>query len=224
MIRGGPWRWPVRIVLAIVAVPLFYLAAAVIGSAIPGNWGRTAPAKGVRIFVADNGVHTDLILPVSAAGVDWGKLVRAEDISEPRYAVAGYRAFGWGDRKFYLETPEWSAMKPATMAGALFGSGGTVLHVAHMGEPMPGPGVRQVMLTPSEYRRLAGFVRDSFALGADGRPVAIPGYGRADVFYEARGGYSAVRTCNDWTGRALRTAGVRTGLWTPFPFGVMLWL
>ncbi len=74
-----------------------------------------------------------------------------------------------------------SAMKPATMAGALFGSGGTVLHVAHMGEPMPGPGVRQVMLTPSEYRRLAGFVRDSFALGADGRPVAIPGYGRADT-------------------------------------------
>ncbi|HEX8448713.1 MAG TPA: DUF2459 domain-containing protein [Allosphingosinicella sp.] len=41
------------------------------------------------------------------------------------------------------------------------------------------------------------------------------------MFYEAVGPYSAVYTCNSWTGAALRHAGVRTGLWTPLSQSIM---
>jgi hypothetical protein len=41
------------------------------------------------------------------------------------------------------------------------------------------------------------------------------------MFYEAVGPYNAFMTCNEWTGRALRHAGVRTGLWTPLSQSIM---
>ena len=52
---------------------------------------------------------------------------------------------------------------------------------------------------------------------------AYRGYAGYDAFYTARGHYSAIRTCNAWTGDALRYAGVRIGRWTPFPVTVMRW-
>ena len=50
------------------------------------------------------------------------------------------------------------------------------------------------------------------------------GYTPRDVFYAATGHYGALRTCNVWTGEALRHAGVRMGRWTPFESDVMRWI
>ena len=79
--------------------------------------------------------------------------------------------------------------------------------------------MRSVLLRPAEYRRLAAYVRASFAA----EPRRYRGYDANDVFYAARGRYSALRTCNAWTGDALRQAGVRIGRWTPFPVTVTAW-
>jgi uncharacterized protein (TIGR02117 family) len=76
------------------------------------------------------------------------------------------------------------------------------------------------VLRPEEYRRLTTFISASFAKFGEMRS----GYARYDAFYPATGRYSAVRTCNAWTGEALRAAGVRIGRWTPFPSTVMRWL
>ena len=78
--------------------------------------------------------------------------------------------------------------------------------------------MRRVLLRPEEYRRLAAFVRASLKSRR-----RWPGYAAHDVFYEARGRYSAVTTCNEWTGAALRAAGVRVGRWTPFADTVLGW-
>lgn len=210
-------RWLARIAGALIALPLLYAAAAIAGALIPANIGRAAPAEGVRIYVADNGIHTDLIVP--AAG--WGDIVRPGDIADPRFAGQRYLAFGWGDRDFYLNTPSWDRLSPGRAISALAGGGPTVLHVAHVGEPATGPKIRALLLRPEEYRRLTGFIRATF-LG--NHPASVHGYGNYDAFYEAQGHYSALNTCNQWTGQALRTAGVRMGLWTPLPISVMLWL
>ena len=60
-------------------------------------------------------------------------------------------------------------------------------------------------------------------LDAQGRTIPLIGRGYSvnDAFYEANGGYSFIMTCNEWTGRALRAAGVRMGLWTPVEQSVM---
>jgi uncharacterized protein (TIGR02117 family) len=213
------WRIVRGLVLTLVLVVASYLLAAVAGSAIAVNPGWKQAEAGVRIYVIDNGVHTDLVLPAVAEGVDWRELARPEDLADPAQAAQSHLAFGWGNRDFYLNTPSWSKMEAGRALGALAGTGSTVLHVAHMAEPRAAPHIRSVMLSAPEYRRLAAYVLGTFASRA-----SVRGYGGNDAFYEAKGGYSAIWTCNQWTGGALRAAGVRMGAWTPFTFGVMRWL
>lgn len=207
-------RWVLRLVRGIAVLLLGYAAAGVVGS-IVADGGVPRPADGRLIWVADNGVHTDLVLPASAlAG-----LVAPEALGDRRAALRSHVAVGWGDRDFYLNTPSWRDVNPLRVARALVGGGETVLHVAHVDPPRGGAEVRPVLLRPDEYRRLVAYVRASFVAGP-----AVPGYGPADAFYPARGGYSAIDTCNEWTAEALRRADVRMGAWTPFAFGVMHWL
>lgn len=201
-----------------------YAAAGLAGGAVPVNAGWRQAGEGVRIYVADNGIHTDIILPVAAEGIDWRTLVRADALRDPRYAGHSHVAFGWGDRAFYVGTPTWRDLSLRTVLYAAIGSEDTVLHVTHLPEPTIEPGVRSLVLRPEEYRRLAAFLRGSFQTGPDGRAGSVLGYGRSDAFYAARGRYSALRTCNAWTGEALRHAGVRMGAWTPFTATVMGWL
>ena len=77
----------------------------------------------------------------------------------------------------------------------------------------------KIVVTPAQYRRLAAYIRASFRDGG----ARYRGYAGYDAFYDANGRYDAVRTCNSWTGDALRFAGVRVGAWTPFPVTVMGW-
>jgi uncharacterized protein (TIGR02117 family) len=205
----------VRLVGALVLVVLVYLAAAGLGAGVTANGGRKPVRDGVRIYVADNGAHTDLILPAAA----FRDFARQEHLADPRYGAEPYLAFGWGNRDFYLHTAQWRDINLWRTAKALVGIGSTVLHVAHVPEPRAGGSVRAVVLSPAEYRRLVEHVRGTVAAG----PV-VRGYGPRDAFYSAKGGYSAINTCNEWTGRGLRKAGVRMGVWTPLPWGVMLWL
>jgi len=171
------------------------------------------------VWVETNGIHTGIVVPKVAAGIDWRPLLAPRDLADPRYARQPYAAIGWGERAFYLETPTWSDVRPTTVLRAAFGTDRTLMHVEHLPRPQEGTDVRRIVLRLEEYRRLAASLRASFAE----RPAALPGYGRYDVFYEARGRYSAVATCNAWTGDALRHAGVRVGAWTPFPWSVMRW-
>ena len=51
--------------------------------------------------------------------------------------------------------------------------------------------------------------------------IPAPGYSDSDLFYEANGSYNLIGNCNEWTGAALRHAGVRMGLWTPLAGSVL---
>lgn len=213
------WRAALAAGAALIAGVLLYLLVGTIAGIVPTNRAWAPPADGVTIWVESNGIHTDIVVPKVAAGVDWRPLLRPEHLRDPRYAGYGYAALGWGERAFFLETPTWADVRPATVLAAALGSGRTLVHVEHIARPVPGPDVRAVVLRPEEYRRLAAFLRATFAE----KPAALPGYARDDAFYEARGSYSARRTCNAWIGDALRRAGVRVGWWTPFPWSVMRW-
>lgn len=217
-------RWLFRAALTVAALLLGYGGAGMIGGMVPANSGWREPARGIRIYVEDNGIHTGIVLPVRAAGVDWNELVRGEDLKDPRFAAHGWRSFGWGDRDFYLNTPTWADLRPERVVTAAIGSGATLVHVDFIPEPAEGPNVRAIVLRPEEYRRLAAFIRTSFRTGPGGRAARYPGYGNYDAFYDATGSYSAIRTCNSWTGEAFRAAGVKMGIWTPFPVNVMRWL
>ena len=85
--------------------------------------------------------------------------------------------------------------------------------------PRAGDDVRAIVLRPEEYRRLAAFIRASFATA----PAHLPGYGGVRRLLRGARPLQRGATCNAWTGDALRYAGVRVGAWTPFPATVLWW-
>lgn len=210
------------VLLVLVAIPLAYLLAGQVGGMVPANRDWVQAKRGVVIFVETNGIHTGITVPVAAAGVDWRDLVKPGHLADPRYAGA-FLSFGWGERKFYLDTPTWADVSASTIFRSAIGSDETLVHVDHLPPPIPGEHTRTLILSPAEYRRLADHIRASFRLDAAGRAQPVKGYGPADIFYEGRGHYDAFTTCNSWTGNALRHAGVRIGAWTPFSWTVMRW-
>jgi len=207
-------RWVGRVLTLLVAIPALYLTAALIGSLVPVNAGWTEPAQGTTVYIADNGIHADLIMPVKAQGLDWAPLLPKSDFAaaDPN---SSWIAFGSGEKRVYLDTPTWWDIRPRTIWSALTG-GKRVIHVEYV--PSPYYAAREIRLRPEEYRRLWAAIRADFALDERGRPKRIdhPGYGPADAFYEASGKASAIRTCNSVVSNWLRLAGIETSLWPPF--------
>ena len=224
--RNQKKRWlkiGLKALALLVGLPLLYVTAGLIGSLIPANSGWREAPQGVTIFVRTNGVHTWLMLPKVAEGVDWRPLADPLHIQNPRYAYGDYLAFGFGNRDFYLNTPTWGDLTVRTTLAAAFGRGPALMHVEHESDPRPTGYQSPITLPPQEYRKLAHHIRESFVLDSNGKPVPLlgRGYGPADVFYEARGSYNMGRTCNEWTGETLRAAGVKTGIWTPSSRSIM---
>ena len=211
-------KWVGRLVTLVLAVPAISLVAALLGSLIPVNRSWTEPAEGTTIYIADNGVHADIIMPVKAQGLDWAPLVPKSDFAAVP-ADARWIAFGSGEQRVYLDTPTWWDIRPRTIWSALTG-GKRVMHVEYV--PDTDYAVRQIRLRPAEYRRLWTAIRADFALDPRGRPRRIdhPGYGPSDAFYRATGKASMFRTCNTAAAHWLRLAGVRTSLWPPFVSGL----
>ena len=217
--RRKKLSWPARIARAVLAIPLLYIFAALIGGLIPVNAGWREPHKGVTIYLANNGVHADLILPANAQGLDWRPLVPKSDMTDVP-ADAQWIAFGAGERRVYLETPTWGDLSIKTAAIALTG-GERAMHVEWVRDPAYA--ARGIRLTPEEYRRLWAAIRAGFALDANGKPIRIdhPGYGPRDAFYRGTGKANAIHTCNQWAASRLRLAGVKAPLWSPFVQGLV---
>ena len=217
--RSRKPRWPARIALAILAVPLLYVLAALAGGLIPVNSGWKEPDEGVTIYLANNGVHVDLVLPANAQGLDWRPLVPKFDFTNVP-PNAQWIAFGAGERRVYLDTPTWGDLTVKTAAIALTG-GERVMHVQWVRDPSYS--AREIRLTPEQYRRLWASIRAEFQLTSDGKPIRIdhPGYGFGDAFYKGIGKANAIDTCNQWAASRLRLAGVRAPLWSPFVQGLV---
>jgi uncharacterized protein (TIGR02117 family) len=195
------------------------MIAALIGSFVPVNRGWTEPRQGITVYLADNGIHSDIIMPARAAGLDWSPLLpRSDAASAP--ASARWIAFGSGEERVYLDTPTWRDIRPGTIWAALTGSN-RVMHVEWVSDPSYA--VREIRLRPEEYRRLWAAIRSDFRLDRNGRPIRIehPGYDCCDAFYWGSGRFDALKTCNSWTADMLRLAGVRTSLWPPFAPGLI---
>lgn len=197
-----------------------YLLAAQLINVMPVNSDWAPSEDGIDAYIASNGVHTDFVLPVRSPLIDWREQIPLEHFSDPGSDV-NYIALGWGDREFYLNTPRWEDLRAGTAVRAVLGVNPSVMHVTYLQRVQQLREVRPLRLSASEYQRLLGFLLDSFDY-QDGAVVPVGfSYGARDAFFQARGSYNLIRTCNDWTGAGLRQAGVKTGLWTPFHWNVM---
>jgi len=200
---------------------LVYIGLAWCLSRIPVP-AEKAEGPSIEVYILTNGVHTDIVMPVRHALMDWTKEIRYE------HTVSGdtslpWIALGWGHRGFYLDIPTWSDLTLGLALDAALGLGSTAMHATFHRTMQQGPDCRSIRLSESQYRRLVQYVRSSFAPDAGGHAVLIPTraqYGPHDAFYEAHGAYSILRTCNTWANTGLKSAGLRAALWTPFQQGI----
>lgn len=214
-------RQALKLVAAIILAPIAaYLGLAGLGTLIPVNTGWEEPEEGITIYLADNGVHTDIVFPVDAGGVSWRGWFGPQDFEDPRWLNARWVMIGAGDEGIYTTAENWSDLTLGVAVNSIT-SGTRVMHVQWVTEPQEWS-VAEIRLRPEEYRRLFAAARETFALDGEGAPTPLgtPGYYGSDAFYRGVGPFNLVQTCNQWVAERLRIAGVETSLWSPFSKGI----
>lgn len=213
-------RWLRRALLAfgaLVGLVLLYFLAALVGALIAVDGEAVQDPDGVRVYVTSNGVHADVWVPVRVGDRDWSDWLPLDELGG---GGGGYLGFGWGERSFYLETPTWDDLTAGNALRALLWPTSTLMHVTYLWSAPRD--AHELRLSAASHARLVEYLRSGFAVDEGGRPrlVEHPGYHGNDRFFEGRGRYHLLRTCNHWTNGALKAAGVRTALWAPFEASV----
>jgi len=208
----------------LLALLLLYAAAGWLIPYIGVN--KDAAARGpdeMSIYIRSNGVHTDIVVPVRNEVTDWSRTI-LYDYTESKDSTLPWLAFGWGDKGFYLETPEWSDLKFSVAFRAMFHLGSSAMHVTFCRDMQTGERCREIRISYAEYRKLVAYLQDSFQYDAEGKVIPIPshndGYGRDDAFFVAKGVYDLFHTCNTWSNNALKACDQRACLWTPLDKGI----
>ncbi len=184
------------------------------------------PPGGPRVAVylfTPNGVHTDLVLPVRTAQLDWSRQVKFTQTTSRDSTGYDYLAFGWGDKGFFY-IPGWGDLTAPIAFRAAFHLGTSAMHTTfHTAQELrPSATCVRLELTPAEYARLVTYVQGSFRTDATGRVQYLPGhtYAGHDAFYEGQWAYSFWHTCNTWANNGLKASGQRAALWTPLSGGI----
>ncbi|WP_395045829.1 TIGR02117 family protein [Flavobacterium sp.] len=209
-----------EIILAFVILILIY-AFSVFGlSKISVNTGVTQKEE-VEIFIKTNGVHTDIVVPIKNEIKDWSKEIKFNQ-TKSKDSLMNYIAIGWGDKGFYLNTPQWSDLKASTAFRAATGLSTSAMHTTFCKSVSESESCKRILVSKENYQKLVIFINDSFQRDSNKKLQCISGrgYAKNDSFYEAKGSYSLFRTCNTWANDALKQANQKAAFWTPYDGGI----
>lgn len=208
-----------QIITTFVSIFALYLIIVMIGMAVPSSGGNQT--KDIEIFVQSNGVHTDICMPTESPYCDWSDFIPIEDY--PLNKAHLYIAIGWGDKGFFLDTPTWDDLTAKTALTAAFLPSPCAMHVEYKGElPIPKEMCKSEWISKENYLALVKYIQASFELKA-GKVQFISGtsYWGTDHFYEAKGDYHMMNTCNSWTNGAIKSAKLKTASFAVFPSTIM---
>lgn len=178
--------------------------------------------KEVPIYIITNGLHTDIVVPTKNDLVDWSTEIKySNTISND--TSRRYLAIGFGNKEFYLGTPEWSDLKISVAFNAVFGFGTPAIHATFHDTMIEGDSCKKIMISKKQYARLVDYIGNSFLKSPDGHVINIDfNYDNFDTFYEARGNFNLLHTCNTWANNGLKSSGQKACLWTIFDTGIFL--
>jgi uncharacterized protein (TIGR02117 family) len=203
-----------KLMLLLLAGVAFYMVCGVLFSLISTHPPQQNCLPQNEIFITSNGVHLDIILPVENV---------SHDLLEKLEILPGtkYISFGWGDKNFYIHTPEWSDLTFPVAFQALFLKSEAAMHVTCL--PDLFPGWKKIPVCNGQLSELNLYIKNSFKTDRYKNllKMEFEGYNRYDAFYEGKGSFSLFRTCNVWVNTALKRTKVKTAVWSPFDFGVL---
>ncbi|WP_372369740.1 DUF2459 domain-containing protein [Candidatus Uabimicrobium sp. HlEnr_7] len=198
-------------ILTFLGTVVVYLLVALLCSYITVNSPKVEKTTH-QVFLNSNGIHLDIVF-------------RKQDLSSiflkgiVHNSSEHYLSFGWGDKKFYLETPTWGEFSIKNALQALFWYSETLVHVTryyHKQDHWVA-----ISVTTKQLQDLASFVENSFYVSNSSKQILDVSYHLYDNFYKAKGSYCCFYTCNTWTNSALKNSDIKACLWTPFSFRLM---
>ena len=207
-------KYSKKIILSLVTIIGGYLLIALILSIVSTNPEKINCEIDKSIFISTNGVHLDIIISKEDLK---GEIEQELEIGEH----VKYVSFGWGDKGFYLETPTWNDLKLSTATKAMFFKSETAMHITNYQRSYDD--WVNILICEEQLELLKSYIINSFERNGEGRIIEIKdsGYTSYDKFYEAKGSYSCIQTCNSWVNKGLKEAKIETSIWSPFDKGVL---
>ncbi|MDR3022605.1 TIGR02117 family protein [Chryseobacterium sp.] len=211
-----------KVVGIILGIVVIYVILGLLIPYIPVSAKDDGQKKEIPIYIYTNGVHTDIVMPVKNDLQDWSLKIPFANTKSKKTDYQ-YIGIGWGDKGFYLDTPTWADLKFSTAVKAAFWLSDSAMHCTYYNTMKEGDDCKMIMISRSQYENLVKFVEDKFDRDQNGNFILIPTnavYSDNDAFYDAKGTYSFLYTCNTWSNNALKAAGQKAALWTPSDFGI----
>jgi uncharacterized protein (TIGR02117 family) len=213
------WRLFYKLLLGVVGFVAVYSLVVFALSRITVNKEDPDPAKDIAIYIKSNGVHTDIVVPVNNEIKDWRDEI-AFDHTVSKDSTYQYIGFGWGDKGFYLNTPQWSDLKVSTACNAMFYLGTSAMHATFFHGLKEGERCVKINISQAEYQKLVAYIQTGFC-GQKVTVIPNAHYGENDSFYEGEGRYSLFYTCNSWANNALKAANQKAAFWTLTDTGIL---
>ena len=186
---------------AILLISLFIVSACSTKPHVVKQTEIIAPAPN-EIYITRHGWHTGFVIPASTIQ---SLLPQLRD----RFPDTPYMEFGWGDKSYYQAEEVTSGL---TMR-AIFWPTDSVMHAVAVPEKpeiyFADDEAEALCLDNKQYSLLIGFIEHSFYKDSDGTIVKLKdgSYGDSQ-FYKGEGDYFLMNTCNTWTAKGLKSAGL----------------
>jgi len=210
-----------KVFLVFPAIIGLYFVCAEIFSGVIVNKNQNQP-KEMAIYISTNGFHTDIVMPVKTEVTDWSKKIKFSD-TKSKDSMQNFVAAGWGNEDFFINIPGWSELDLSISVRAALGMGPSAMHTTFLKSVREDESCQKIELSKSQYIDLVNFIESYFKKDPMGDFINIPTpntYGSSDAFYEAKGKFTPFFTCNTWVNSALKSADLRSCLWTPFQRGI----
>ena len=187
-----------------IRIWILFLALSCGAGAVPVR-DALAPGEsepGETIYLVSHGWHAGIVL--RRADIPDGVRPKPGGFSDSEYLEVG-----WGDMGFY-QTPD--AHVGLILKAALLPTA-SVLHIVGFNGSVPAyfpySEIIRIQLSSADFEHLSGTIAASFATDETGNITSLgPGLYGNSRFYLSRETYHLFNTCNVWTARVLRAAGL----------------
>ena len=178
------------------------LAACAGGEAQTVSHAQSGESPTVTIYLIAHEEHTGIAVP--RAAIPAGLWPEIRDFPQ-----ADYLEVGWGERDYYFGRNQgaWGTLKAGLWPTP------SVLHVVGIRGPparsFPQSEIIELQVSRAGFERLLRYIDGAYERSASGAVDALgPGLYGDSRFYPGRESFHLFRTCNVWSARGLRTAGL----------------
>ena len=175
----------IKIPLRIIGLIFLFAVTCILYVLITENisTGEYAEEPTHCIYIADNGFHTDIIIP----GLD------------------DYTSYGWGSKIFYMNVPTWDDLTFDIASEALFKDPTSVMRVTK--HSYVKSNWLEVPVTEEQLDIILNEIDKTMDRDSNNEWIPIRGN-----FYKAIGNYSFKRTCNTWVNDIFKKANLKCSL------------